>query len=117
VGSDKDAYSGLVGEELSGVVFVRDYVQLQFDGVTLNALTPIRVRAGLCSAGFGEESFANLLIAQIGKRVVHAAANPGHSVDIQLSDGSSMAVSLRPEDYVGPEAVNLRGRDGSLVVL
>jgi len=38
-----DMPDDLVDEELSAVCFVRDYVEFQFDGPTLRALTPVRV--------------------------------------------------------------------------
>jgi hypothetical protein len=78
--ADEALIAQLVGAELSGVVFVKDYLQL-------------------------------------GKSVIQAEVRSGHSMDLRLSDGSSIAVSLRPEDYVGPEAINLWLRDGTLVVL
>ena len=65
-----DDFSELVGEDLSGVTFVGDYLQLQFNPPPLlNAYTPVTVRSGAHTATFGEAAFANLLIAQIGKVV------------------------------------------------
>jgi hypothetical protein len=115
--ADEALIAQLVGAELSGVVFVKDYLQLQFDGLVLSALTRVRVESGEVTAAFGEARFANLLIGRIGKSVIQAEVRSGHSMDLRLSDGSSIAVSLRPEDYVGPEAINLWLRDGTLVVL
>lgn len=80
--TDDGAFSALVGEELSGVVFVRDYVQLQFDGVTLSALTQLHVQDGDRGASSGDESFANLLIRRIGKTVVAAAAHPRQTLAV-----------------------------------
>ena len=42
---ESEDFSCLVGEDQSGVTFVRDYLQLQFNPPPLlNALTPVTVR-------------------------------------------------------------------------
>jgi hypothetical protein len=109
----------LVGEELSGVVFVRDYLQLQFDPppeVSVLSATVV-VCAGGSTAKFGEEGFADLILSMIG-RVVGAVRVVEHETfHVAFTDGSSIDVSLRPEDYCGPEAVVLHGRDGRLAVV
>jgi hypothetical protein len=82
----------------------------------LIAYTPVSVRSGLRTATFGEEAFANLLIAQINK-VVRAVDVGQQELEIRFDDGSSIAVSLRPEHYVGREAINLHRKDRSMVVI
>jgi hypothetical protein len=37
-------------------------------------------------------------------------------VSIEFADSSAIGVSLRDEDYVGPEAFNYTARDGTVVV-
>ena len=97
-----------MGQELSGVTFVRDYLQLQFNlAVMLNAFTPVTVRRGDTSATFGEDAFANLLLSQIGRLVRGVELRPEEALDMTFDDGSLISVSLRPEHYVGPEAINL----------
>ena len=61
----------LLGEDLSGIVFVRDYLQLQF-----NPPPQINVYSGQVvvstdgrSAKFGEEAFANLALDSFCRRV------------------------------------------------
>lgn len=55
----------------------------------LNAYTPLTVRSGTKCATVGENAFPNILLAQI------------------LFEDGSISVSVRPTDYVGPEAINL----------
>ena len=65
----------IVGRRLSGVSFILDYIQLQFDPPpTVNALTPVSVRVGAKQATQGEEPFRNLLCGQIPKTVIFSAA-------------------------------------------
>ena len=113
-----DDFSELVGEDLSGVVFVRDYVQLQFDPPPLlNAGTPVTVESSGGRATLGQEAFANLIISQIGRVVRCVSVLSDVALVIEFDDGSTISVSLRPSDYSGPEAVNLFRKDGSIVVI
>jgi len=108
---------GLLGEELSGVTFVRDYLQLQFNPPPiLNALTPVTLTTASASATLGERDFANLLIGQIGKSVRAVECQESNALRLIFEDGSVVSVSLKPMDYVGPEAVNLIRKDGIEVV-
>jgi hypothetical protein len=109
----------LIGEDLSGVVFVRDYLQLQFNPPPqVNVYSAcVVVLANGATAKFGEEPFANLILSLIG-RVVSAV----HVVDDQFfrigfADGSAVEISLRPGDYHGPEAVGFQGREGRSAVI
>ncbi len=113
-----DDFSELVGEDLSGVTFVGDYLQLQFNPPPLlNAYTPVTVRSGAHTATFGEAAFANLLIAQIGKVVNAVDLRPEASLEIRFEDGSTIAISLRSEHYVGPEAIVLFLKNQGMVVV
>ena len=115
---ESDDFSCLVGEDLSGVTFVRDYLQLQFNPPTgLNALTPVTVRSHEGSATFGEPAFANLILGQIGKFVSSVDYRAEVSLDIVFKDGSLITVSLRPEDYVCAEAIHLFCPDQSTLVV
>jgi hypothetical protein len=107
----------VVGRRLSGVTFVMDYVQLQFDPPpTINALTPITVRSGGQTAVSGDESFRNLLCEQIPKAVADVSLVDGEALTLSLEDGSTISLSLRHEDYVCPEAVNIYGSDNLCIV-
>jgi hypothetical protein len=41
-----ELYQQLVGEQLSGVTFVMNYLQLQFNAPLMNVLTPLSVSCG-----------------------------------------------------------------------
>jgi len=108
----------VVGRRLSGVTFVMDYVQLQFDPPpTINALTPITVRSGGRTAVSGDEPFRNLLCEQIPKTVTDVSLVDGEALTFSFEDGSTISLSLRQEHYVCPEAVNVYGRDHLCIVI
>ena len=99
--------SRIVGEQLSAVVFVQDYLQLQFDGPTLTLLTPISVRSS--SGGVvteREAGWRDTLCAQI-TCIVQAIRIADGDLIVDFDDGSAICVSIRPEDYRCAEAVHL----------
>ena len=82
-------------------------MQLQFNPPpTIIAYTPVTVQCGEDTATFGEKTFPNLLLAQLNTFVQAVEFMPDEALDIVFDDGSRIAVSLRPADYVGPEACN-----------
>ena len=101
------ALASIVGEQLSAVVFVQDYVQLQFDGPTLTAITlPVVVDNGAVYQ-WDTPGFRDKLCARIAKTVSAASVAEDREIRIELDDESSIIISLRPQDYVGPEAAIL----------
>src|SRR5688572_6417823 len=111
-------FQELIGEDLSGVSFVRDYVQLQFNPPPMiNAYTPVTVRCKDQQAEYGESVFANMLLGQINKIVREVVLSPAEALTITFDDGSAISISLRPEHYVGPEALNLFRKNGEVIVV
>jgi hypothetical protein len=103
-----EARTYFVGNDLSGVVFVRDYIQLQFNPPPLvNALTAVTVILNGVTATQGAVEFANLLIGQINKVVKDVEVFEKECLIFRFEDGSEIKLSLKPEDYPGPEAVVL----------
>lgn len=108
----------VLGRRLSGVNFVMDYIQLQFDPPpTINALTPVTVRSGGKQAIQGEEPFRNLLCDQISKTVTSVDLQHEETLTLAFADGSEISLSLRPSDYVGLEAVNVCGKNHLYLVM
>jgi hypothetical protein len=107
----------LSGRRLHAVTFVLDYMQLQFEpALTISAFTRVSVRPNGESRGDDDDQFRNLLCAQISKEVGLVIVRDAESFDLTFDDGSGVSISLRPEDYVGPEAVAVNG-DGYFLVL
>ena len=104
----------LLAEDLRGVVFVRDYLQLQFNpNPTLNVYARCRVAPGGETATFGDPAFANLAVAQIGKDV-SAATETGGAVVVEFVDGSRFEIPLDADDLPGGKACVLFGREGGV---
>lgn len=111
-------FQQIVGEQLSGVTFVMDYLQLQFNPApTINVYTPLTVRCDGKTYVSGEDPFRNKLCEQITKLVKSVECNHEEYFLIVFEDGSEISISLKPADYVGPEALNFFGRDDLWVVI
>jgi len=102
----------IVGQQLSGVTFVMDYLQLQFNPPPIiNAYTPVTVISGGLISVSGEDQFRNRLCDQITRIVKSVALKEEEALVITFEDASVISISLKPSDYVGPEALSLMGRD------
>jgi hypothetical protein len=107
-------FEDLLVEDLSGVTFVRNYVQLQFNpNPMLNVYTPITVTAEGRQNRTGEQDFANALIGQINKHVAKVTIEPETSISIHFRDGSVVSFSTRSED-VEYEAFTLFTKGGGV---
>jgi hypothetical protein len=107
---------GLAGAELSAVVFVRDYVQLQFDGPVLTAITLPTVIRGSDVWGPHEAGYRDALCAQIGKTVRSTIATEGKAIELLFTDDSWIRISLDRADYRTAEAATYRELDGGMWV-
>ena len=105
---EKPILETLKGCELSAVTFVRDYVQLQFDGPFLNCFVLPRVTVSETTFSSDSPGYRDALCGQIGKTVAGAAVEDDVVFHIFFADGSLIEISLRPEDRPGPEAVELQ---------
>ena|SRR5579872_1289187 len=112
-----EAFEVIVGEQLSAITFVQDYWQFAFDGPAITALTRIEVHASGVTLKDGDDQFRNVLCGQIGKIVRQVNLVQPEALTIAFEDQSSISISLRWDDYRGPEAAHFRGRDGRLTVI
>ncbi len=97
----------IIGEQLSAVTFVQDYLQLHFDGPTLNVTSKLHVSSQGVRKEAGDLGFRDLLCSQITKEVVSIDYKKDESIQIQLSDGS-IVISLKAGDFLN-EAVYAHG--------
>jgi len=101
----------LLTEDLSGVTFVRDYLQLQFNPPPIiNVYSRCTVESPAGVASFGDPAFANLLIAQIGKQVA-SVSDASEVFTITFEDGSRILVPFDEQSFEGPEAFVFWGRE------
>ena len=109
------ALARLKGKPISSIEFLKDYLQLRFDGPCLTAYTAPTIRVGLASQGWGDPGYFDSLCAQIGAFVDEAGAND-EQVTISFESGVRLAISLREQDYLGPEAVQFVTDDQTWVI-
>lgn len=76
----------LVGEEVSSVAFVRDYVEIHFDGPILRLLQTVTVRANDRSVVWPDAGSRDMLCELIG-RTVRSIASSDTSISIAFPDG------------------------------
>jgi hypothetical protein len=94
----------IIGEQLSSVEFVQDYIQLHFDGPTLTAFVWPVISTNGKTIRAGEPGYKDAVCASIGRKVQSAEVVEGVEVLIEFADGPRISISLRPEDSTGPEA-------------
>lgn len=103
------------GEVLSSVEFVHDYVQLHFDGKTLTAYTLPAIELERAPLSSGQPGYRDGLCREIGQRVVRAEAHD-EAVSLSFESGAIISISLREQDYKGPEALQFSLSDGRMWV-
>lgn len=104
------AFQEIVGEQLSAVTFVMDYVQLAFNGPMINAYTWPTVYVGDRAFRLGDPTYRDELCARVGIDVV-AVRVPRDVIEIAFGDGSTIRISPRAEDMREgvPEAAEFNG--------
>lgn len=105
----------LKGCVLSSVAFVQDYLQLRFDGPCLTAYTHPDLDHADGRLSWGASGYRDRICEQIGSTVTDARAMESE-VSVGFESGTVVSVSMEDEDYMGPEAIQFVGEDGSLWV-
>lgn len=103
---DRSFLQRLVGRELSGVVFVRDYLQLQFDSDVMTfAGWPVVVR-GDERTSVGALEYRNRLCECIN-RAIKTFQVDDEQFAFAFENGTELRLSLRREDRTDPEMVRV----------
>jgi hypothetical protein len=118
--------SALARSELAAVTFIRDYLQLQFEGPDtgefhlVSLYSPSRIHTDDTWFAGGEPGFRDALCKRIGVYVHRAlTVRQQEQVVIEFADGATFALSLRAEDFQGPEAAlydHQKGHEKQIVV-
>jgi len=109
MGQNEDAVlDELKNRELAGVTFVRDYVQLLFDGPYLNAYVVPIVKTTQKTFTPGAPGYRDALCEQIGERVSDVCVKRGDKLVIGFDDGVTLKVSLKEADRSTLEAAMLQ---------
>jgi len=107
-------FSDIIGEELSAVEFVQDFLVLQFEGPNVTFYAWPYVMTDEASVAFGEPGYRDALCAQIGENVVQAQLDEGIAITMEFENGIIFGASLREEDLQSPQAGSFT-IDGELV--
>ena len=100
----------LVGQEVSAVCFVRDYVELHFDGPILRALSDPFGLYGCHWWRFPRQGSLDLMRCYIGKTVDGYELDPDRIFAVDFGE-HRFAIPLDEASRVGPEAAHLIGVD------
>jgi hypothetical protein len=96
----------LVGEEVSAVCFVRDYVEFHFDGPVLRSLAnPIVVDHGVRHL-FPEPGSRDALCRLIGSTVRAIEVEEERALTLTTVDGRAIWIPLDAKRRIGPEAMH-----------
>jgi hypothetical protein len=109
------ALQRLKGHRVSSVDFVEDYVQVHFDNACLTAYTLPRITLGDVQMEDRSSAYREALYRFEGSELLHANVEVGKEIIMNFSEGC-LNISLRDEDYQGPEALQLKDADGRLWV-
>jgi hypothetical protein len=89
----------LEGEELSAVCFVRDYIELHFDGPILRFLGKIAVQNGQTLRLLSDKEFKDWLCRNIGKRVKSIKAPSGNIIEVKFHGNDIVRVQGEKVGY------------------
>jgi hypothetical protein len=107
---ETSALGSLVGEELSGVGFIRDYIELYFDGPVLRLVGDVELRSP--SSASLEGSLETGLVELIGS-AVSAVQDANNAMEVGFKGGAK--VCLRAASG-RPEYANLITSDNKMIV-
>lgn len=97
----------LIGAQLTSVEFVQDYVQLRFDGPVLTVNAPFQILVQDRAYEKGSTGYRDALCERIGCHVQRAFTIPEQQLAIEFDGNSKLAISLKSEDQISPEAAIL----------
>ena len=101
----------LVGEPLSAVHFVMDYVELHFNGSYLRCLEPPTVqRPSAAPVTFPSPGSRDALCALIDTKVRAIGAEDGGELRIEFGDDAVLIASLSQETRRSPEALHFHNQ-------
>ncbi|GGS88073.1 hypothetical protein GCM10010286_11010 [Streptomyces toxytricini] len=100
----------LTGLEVSAVSFVRDYVELHFDGPVLRVFSHPRGVYGGREWRFPAPGSSDLMRCYIGKTVNGGEVDPDRVIALHFGE-HRFVIPLDCESSSGPESANLVGVD------
>lgn len=83
----------IIGDELSAVCFVRDYIELHFDGPVLRLLGEVTIESGHKSTASTDGQFRNWLCRNIGRRVEGIGSLSGNEIELKFQGNDVVRVT------------------------
>ena len=96
----------IVGEDMSGIGFIRDYIEFYFEEKILRSLTKPQVNIGGQIVAFPSVGSRDVLCSLIGKRVEKLVIDEEQKIEIVFSDLSILVIPLDPISRNGDEAAH-----------
>lgn len=100
------AITSLVGDPLSAVAFVQDYVELHFDGPIVRALSNPLVAIGAKTYRFPGGGSRDALCSLIGHPLSQVTVRDGRALELAFEKGEIVTIPLGEADRRGPEAAH-----------
>ncbi|MEV6860639.1 hypothetical protein AB0M44_06515 [Streptosporangium subroseum] len=101
-------FPALVGEEMSSVIFVRDYVQLDFNGPRLSLFSWPQIAVDSEVRLMGDPGYRDALCSLIGHTVLTVTEGADTGLVIGFGPGS-VVINPEPSQLEGPEIALLDG--------
>ncbi len=106
----------LIGEELSAVCFVRDYVEFCFDGPILRAINNPTISVSKVSTTFPSAGSYDMFCTLIGQRLIKLNIKENVEAVFEFSSGAKLIIPLIPEINTGEAMHFLWSPDAPLQV-
>ena len=96
----------IVGQVLSAVSFVHDYVEFHFDGKILRSIANPIAHVGGRDIVFPQSGSRDALCEFIGKSALNVFIQDGSSIEVRFPASEWIRVPLSKEFRLGPEAAH-----------
>jgi hypothetical protein len=96
----------LIGEEISAVSFVRDYVEFHFDGPVLRSISNPFVKSRATERRFPESGSRDALCCLIGSVVLSVKLEKHRALELATNNDCRITIPLDPESSRGHEAMH-----------
>lgn len=96
----------IIGQPVSGIAFVQDYVEIHFDGKILRALARPHIRTDADSSVFPHSGSRDALCSLIGKSVLNVQVHETVEIELRFSGNTSVLIPLAERWRDGPEAAH-----------
>lgn len=113
---NENSLLNLKGKRISAIVFVLDYLQIQFDDSILSFLVYPKIQINNETFSFGESEYRNKICEFIGNDVSTVKYIEDDLFCLSFNDAKIYCL-LNPENYTLPEMIIYDDGQGSIIVI